>query len=106
MIISEITSSSLQPEKILPILWEEVDHMVVFDFSEICQTYKSLDITKRNTITILAMFYDPTDLLQTILINLKRLFPERVVRKCSVKMACLKISQNSHENTRGRVFFK
>ena len=106
MIISEITSSSLQPEKILPILWEEVDHMVVLDFSEICQTYKSLDITKRNTITILAMFYDPTGLLQTILINLKRLFPERVVWKCSVEMACLEISQNSQENTRGRVYFK
>ena len=106
MIISEITSSSLQPEKILPILWEEVDHMVVFDFSEICQTYKSLDITKRNTITILAIFYDPTGLLQTILINLKRLFPERVVWKCSVEMACLEISQNSQENTRGRVYFK
>ena len=80
--------------------------MVVFDFSEICQTYKSLDITKRNTITILAMFYDPIGLLQTILINLKRLFPERVVWKCSVKMACLEISQNSQENTRGRVYFK
>ena len=39
-IISENTSNSLQPEKILVILWEEVDEMLVFDFSEICETYK------------------------------------------------------------------
>ena len=39
-IISEKTSNSLQPEKILVILWEEVDDMLVFDFSEICETYK------------------------------------------------------------------
>ena len=48
--------------------------MLVFDFSEICETYKTLDITKRNVLKILAMFYDPIGLLQPIFINLKRLF--------------------------------
>ena len=81
-IISENTSNSLQPEKILEILWEEVDDMLVFDFSEICEIYKILDITKRNFLKILAMFYDPIGLLQPILINLKRFF-RRFVNKNS-----------------------
>ena len=34
-IISENTSNSLQHEKIIGILWEEVGNMLVFDFSEI-----------------------------------------------------------------------
>ena len=50
--------------------------MLVFDFSEICETYKTLDITRRNVLKILAMFYDLIGLLQPILINLKRLFQE------------------------------
>ena len=79
-IISENTSNSFL---ILGILWEEVDDMLVFDFSEICETYKTLDITKRNVLKILAMFYDPIGLLQPILINLKRLFQEICKQKLS-----------------------
>ena len=45
----------MQPEKILGILWEEVDDMLVFDFSEICEIYKTPDITKRNVLKILAV---------------------------------------------------
>ena len=82
-IISENTSNSLQPEKILGILWEEVDDMLVFDFSEISEIYKTLDIKKRNFLKILAMFYDPIGLLH--LINLKRFF-RRFVNKNSTGM--------------------
>ena len=57
--------------------------MLVFDFSEICETYKTLDITKRNVLKILAMFYDLIGLLQPILINLKRLFQEICKQKLS-----------------------
>ena len=49
-IFSENISNSLQPENIIGILWEEVDDMLVFDFSEICETYKTVDITKRNVL--------------------------------------------------------
>ena len=35
-----------------------------------------LDIAKRNVLTILAMSYDPTRLLQPVLTNLKRFFKE------------------------------
>ena len=50
--LGELTNS-LQPEKSLEILWKEVGHMWIFDFSENCQTYKTLDITKRNVLKIL-----------------------------------------------------
>ena len=46
-------------------------------FLEVCgirETCKTLDITKRNLLKTLAMFYDPIGLLQPILTNLKRLF--------------------------------
>ena len=45
----------MQPKKILGILRKEVDDMLVFDFSKICETYKTLDITKRSVLKILAM---------------------------------------------------
>ena len=64
----------MQPKKVLEILWEEVDYILVFDFSEIYETYKTLDITKRHVLKVLAMFYDPIGLLQPIFINLKKLF--------------------------------
>ena len=47
-IISENTFNYLQPERILWNLWEELDDVLVFDFFEICETYKTLDITKKN----------------------------------------------------------
>ena len=57
--------------------------MLVFDFSDICGAYRTLDITKRNVLKILVMFYDPIDLLQPDLINLKRLFQEICKQKIS-----------------------
>ena len=45
-IILENICKFLKPEKILRILWEEVDDILVFEFSKICKTYKTLDITK------------------------------------------------------------
>ena len=65
--------------------------MLVFDFSEICEIYKTLDITKRNFLKILAMFYDPIGLLQPILINLKRFFRRFVNKMASIKNALSKI---------------
>ena len=73
----------MQPEKILGILWEEAGDMLVFDFSEICKTCKTLNITKRNVLKILAMLYDPIGLLQPILINLKRMLQEICKQKLS-----------------------
>ena len=57
--------------------------MLVFDFSKICETYKTLYVTKQNVLKILAMFHDPIGLLQRILINLKRLFQEICKEKLS-----------------------
>ena len=57
--------------------------MFVFDFSKICEACKTLDIAKRNVLTILAMSYDPTRLLQPVLTNLKRFFKEICKHKFS-----------------------
>ena len=73
-IVTENTSNSLQPEKILEILWEEVDDLLMFDFSEICETNKTLDNIKRNVLKVQAMFYDPIGILQPVFLNLKKLF--------------------------------
>ena len=81
--MAKITSNTLQPEKILGILWEVAGDILVFDFSEICKTYKTLNITKRNVLKILAMLYDPIGLLQPILINLKRMLQEICKQKLS-----------------------
>ena len=63
-IFSENISDSLQPENIIGILWEEVDDMLVFDFSEICETYKIVDITKRNVLNpLLRNVVKPADTL-------------------------------------------
>ena len=94
-IILENTSNSLQPGKVLGILWEEVDDLLVFDFSEICETYQTLDITKQNVLKILAMFYDPIGLLQPILINLKRLFQEIVNKNTAVMSFYQMISETN-----------
>ena len=57
--------------------------MFAFDFSKICEVYKTLDIAKRNVLTILAMSYDPTRLLQPSLTNLKRFLKEICKHKFS-----------------------
>ena len=85
----------MQPGKILGILWEKVDDMLVIDFSEICEIYKTLDITKQNVLKILAMFHDPIGLLQPILINLKRLFQEICKEKLSWDKLLQMISETS-----------
>ena len=40
----------------------EVGNILVFDFSEICESQKTVAITKQTVLKILAMFYDSTEL--------------------------------------------
>ena len=63
-IISENTSTSLQPEKIIGILWEEISEMLVFYFSEICEPVKlsilqsEMYLKPLQCFTILLAFYN------------------------------------------------
>ena len=67
---------SLGPSKILGFIWDEQNDNFVFDFAEICKFSKGLNVTKRNILKILAMFYDPVGVLQPIMINFKILFQQ------------------------------
>ena len=73
-LISE--TNDLKPSKILGVIWDEDKDNLIFDFSDICKFSKTLPVTKRNVLKVLAMFYDPIGFLQPILIKLKVLFQQ------------------------------
>ena len=66
--------NEINPQKILGVLWDEINDTLIFDFFEICKLSKTLLPTKRNILKILAMFFDPIGVLQPLIINLKILF--------------------------------
>ena len=59
--------------KILGVIWDEQTDNFTFDFAEICKFSKGLNVTKRNVLKILAIFYDPIGVLEPIMINFKKL---------------------------------
>ena len=69
-IIGDENSSS----KILRIVWNEKDNTLSFNFQEIYDLAQQLKPTKQNTLKILSMFYDPTGILQPVIINLRTIF--------------------------------
>ena len=73
-LISETAQNGIKPEKILGFLWEEIDDTFIFGFKVIAELSETLSATKRNTLKSLAMFFDPTGILQPLVINLKILF--------------------------------
>ena len=70
-LISETAENDIEPEKILRVLWDEIDDTFIFDFKEIVELSQTQSATKRNILTILAMFFDPIGMLQPLVINLK-----------------------------------
>ena len=60
--------------KILGIVLNEKDDTLSSNFQEICDLAQQLKPTKRNMLKILSMFYDPTGILQPVIINLKIIF--------------------------------
>ena len=73
-LISETAQNDIKPEKILGVLWDEIDDTFIFDFKEIVELSQTLSVSKRNILKILAMFFDPIGVLQPLVINLKILF--------------------------------
>ena len=56
-LISETVQNYIKPEKILGVLWDEIDDIFIFDFKEIAELSQTLSATKRNILKILAMFF-------------------------------------------------
>ena len=73
-LISETAQNDVKPQKILGVLWDEIDDPFIFDFKEIVELSETLLVTKRNILKILAMLFDPIGILQPLVINLKILF--------------------------------
>ena len=73
-LISETAQNDSKPEKILGVLWDEIDDTFIFDFKEIAELSQTLSVTKRNILKVLAMFFDPIGILQPLVINSKILF--------------------------------
>ena len=73
-LISETAQNDSKPEKILGVLWDEIDDTFIFDFKEFAELSQTLSVTKRNILKVLAMFFDPIGILQPLVINSKILF--------------------------------
>ena len=71
---SETGQNDIKPEKILGVLWDEIDDIIISDFKEIVELSETLSTTKINTFKILAMFFDLIGILQPLVIKLKILF--------------------------------
>ena len=54
--------------------WNEKSVTLYFTFFRYQRTFKSLELSKGNTLKILALFFDPPGMLQPISISLKALF--------------------------------
>lgn len=67
-------NKEIKSSKILGVIWNEDKDNLIFDFNEFCEFCKTIHETTRNALKVLAMFYGPIGVLQTIFINLKILF--------------------------------
>ena len=63
-----------QLRKVLGVNWDIESDDFVYDFSEIIETARTLDITKRNILRIAAMFFDPIGLISPVVLQAKLLF--------------------------------
>ena len=72
--LQKIIGDENPSSKILGAIWNEKDDTLSFNFQEICDLAQQLKPTKRNILKILSMFYDPTGILQPVIINLKITF--------------------------------
>ena len=74
-------SSSSKYHKVLGINWETRKDYFVFEFANIAEVAKRLQVTKCNILKISAMFFDPLGVVCSIVLNAKILFQETCKQK-------------------------
>ena len=74
----------LQNSKILKLIWDEEKDVFIFDFEESAETASKQKPTKRNILSILSSFYDPTGFIQFLTITMKVLSQDI----CKSKINC------------------
>ena len=62
--------------KVLGIVWDTKSDHLVFSFENLIESFNKIIPTKRNILSLIAIFYDPIGLIQPIIIKLKLLFQE------------------------------
>ena len=79
-LLSETAQNDIKPEKILGVLWDEIDDTLIFVFKEIVELRETQSATKRIILKILAMFFDTIGILQVLVFkntvseSLKKIF--------------------------------
>ena len=69
-----ILEKVLQNSKILGLIWDEEKDAFIFDFAKFAETSSQQKPTKRNILSILSSFYDPTGFIQPLTVTMKVLF--------------------------------
>ena len=62
--------------KVQGIVWDTMSDHLVFSFENLIESFNHIIPTKRKILILIAKFYDPTGLIQPIIIKLKLLFQE------------------------------
>ena len=62
--------------KALGIEWDTINDYLIYSFEDLVESFKSVLLTKRSILSLIAKFYDPVGLIQPVTIKLKLLFQE------------------------------
>ena len=69
-----ILEKVLQNSKILGLIWDEEKDVFIFDFAKLAETALKQKPTKRNILSVLSSFYDPTGFIQPLTATMKVCF--------------------------------
>ena len=72
--VGNLYGSSSVYRKVLGLNWDTGVEDFIFDFDIICRTAEKLDVTKRNTLRVAAMFFEPLGLISPIKLQPKLIF--------------------------------
>ena len=60
----------------LGIEWDTINDYLIYSFEDVVGSFKSVLPSKRSILGLIAKFYDPVGLIQSVIIKLKLLFQE------------------------------
>ena len=69
-----VLSSLIQTLRILGVIWDPFTDIFSFNFTQLSEYTKTMEITKRSILRHTAKIFDPLDLLSPFIIELKTLF--------------------------------
>ena len=102
-----IPEKVFQNSKILGLTWDEEKDVFIFDFAKFFEAASKQKPTKRNILSILSSFYDPTGFIQPLIVTMKVLFQDICKSKINwddklseeLKVRWFKIIKNISDNS-------